>query len=59
MQVVDLLYNAYNRDDSEVYGIEKAIEAGYDEIYIDAENEVTTNYTINFYAAVKDAFGNY
>ena len=32
-ELVDLLYNAYNRDDSEVFGIEKAIDAGYNEIY--------------------------
>lgn len=37
-ELVELLYNAYNRDDSEIFGIEKAIEAGYDEIYVDSEN---------------------
>lgn len=31
--LVDLLYVAYNRDDAEVYGVDKAIEAGYDELY--------------------------
>lgn len=31
--LVDLLYVAYNRDDSEVYGIDKAIKARYDELY--------------------------
>ena len=39
-ELVELLYNAYNRDDSEVFGVEKALEAGYDEIYIDAENVI-------------------
>lgn len=31
--LADLLYVAYNRDDAEVYGVEKAIQAGYDELY--------------------------
>lgn len=39
-ELVDLLYNAYNRDDSEVFGIEKAIDAGYNEIYIDAQSSI-------------------
>ena len=38
--LVELLYNAYNRDDSEVFGIGKAIEAGYNEIYIDSQNVI-------------------
>jgi len=37
-ELVELLYNAYNRDDSEVFGIEKAIEAGYDEIYVESQS---------------------
>ena len=32
-ELVELLYVAYNRDDSEIFGIEKATEAGYDELY--------------------------
>lgn len=32
-ELVELLYVAYNRDESEVYGIEKAIRAGYTELY--------------------------
>lgn len=31
--LVDLLYVAYNRDDAEVYGLDKALQAGYDELY--------------------------
>lgn len=31
--LLELLYVAYNRDDSEVFGIEKAVQAGYDELY--------------------------
>ena len=32
-ELVDLLYVAYNRDDAETYGIDKAIKAGFDELY--------------------------
>ena len=32
-ELLDLLYVAYNREDSEVYGQEKAMQAGYDELY--------------------------
>jgi len=32
-ELVDLLYTAYNRDESEVYGLKKAIDAEYDEMY--------------------------
>ena len=32
-ELADLLYVAYNREDSEVYGIDKAIRAGYTELY--------------------------
>lgn len=32
-ELVDLLYVAYNRDEAEVYGIGKAIAAGYEEMY--------------------------
>ena len=32
-ELVDLLYVAYNRDDAENYGVDKAIQAGYDELY--------------------------
>lgn len=39
-ELVDLLYNAYNRDDSEMFGIDKAIEAGYNEIYIDSQSAI-------------------
>lgn len=33
LELVDLLYVAYNRDDAEVFGIDKAIQAGFDELY--------------------------
>ena len=32
-ELVDLLYVAYNRDEAERFGIEKAMLAGYDELY--------------------------
>lgn len=32
-ELVELLYVAYNRDESEVFGIEKALKSGYDELY--------------------------
>ena len=32
-ELAELLYIAYNRDESEVYYLEKAIKAGYDELY--------------------------
>lgn len=31
--LADLLYVAYNRDEAEVYGIDKALRAGFDELY--------------------------
>ncbi len=39
-QLVDLLYVAYNRDDQEIYGVDKAIEAGYNELYSTAQDVV-------------------
>ena len=38
--LVDLLYNAYNRDESETFGIEKAIEAGYNELYVQSKDVI-------------------
>lgn len=35
-ELADLLYVAYNRDASEVYGVDKAIRAGYDSLYVAA-----------------------
>ena len=37
-ELVDLLYTAYNRDEAEVYGIDKARKAGYDELFSTAPN---------------------
>lgn len=35
-ELADLLYVAYNRDSSEVMGVDKAIKAGYDALYVTA-----------------------
>ncbi len=35
-EVVDLLYMAYNRDEAEVFSLERALRAGYDELYTTA-----------------------
>lgn len=32
-ELIDLLYVAYNRDEQEVFGTERAMQAGYDELY--------------------------
>ena len=32
-ELVELLYVAYNRDEQETYGLDKALQAGYDELY--------------------------
>lgn len=32
-ELVDLLYVAYNRDEQETFGVDKALRAGYDELY--------------------------
>lgn len=39
-ELVELLYMAYNRDEAEVYGIDKALKAGYDEVYTTAQDVV-------------------
>lgn len=40
IELADLLYVAYNRDASEVYGIDKAIRAGYDSLYMTAPDVI-------------------
>ncbi len=39
-ELADLLYVAYNRDESETYGIDKALRAGYTELYSTAQDIV-------------------
>lgn len=36
IELSELLYVAYNRDDSDVFGIESAVAAGYDSLYVTA-----------------------
>lgn len=40
-ELADLLYVAYNRDSSEVYGVDKAIKAGYDALYTTAPDVIS------------------
>ena len=37
-ELVELLYVAYNRDESEIFGIDKAMMAGYEELYSTSED---------------------
>lgn len=37
-ELANLLYMAYNRDEAEMYDLEKAINSGFDEMYITAPN---------------------
>lgn len=37
-ELAELLYIAYNRDEAEVYDLDKALNAGYDELYSTAQN---------------------
>lgn len=39
-ELVDLLYVAYNRDESETFGLDKALKAGYDELYTTAPDVI-------------------
>lgn len=39
-ELVELMYIAYNRDEAEVYELEKALNAGFDEIYSTAPNVI-------------------
>ncbi len=36
MELADLLYTAYNRDEAEIYDLKKAINSGYDNLYTTA-----------------------
>ena len=40
VELADLLYVAYNRDASEIYGVDKAIRAGYDALYTTAPDVI-------------------
>ena len=41
IQLTELLYVAYNRDESEVYDLEKVLNAGYEELYSTAPDVFT------------------
>lgn len=40
VELAELLYVSYNRDDAEIYGIDKAIRAGYDALYSTAPDVI-------------------
>lgn len=37
-EIAELLYKAYNRDESEIYDLRKALNSGFDEMYVTAPN---------------------
>ncbi len=39
-ELVELLYYSYNREQAEVYGLDKAIKAGYEELYSTAQDVI-------------------
>ena len=39
-ELADLLYVAYNRDSAEIFGVDKAIKAGYDSLYTTAPDVI-------------------
>lgn len=41
VELADLLYVAYNRDASEIYGVDKAIRSGYDSLYTTAPDVIS------------------
>ena len=54
--LVDLLYVAYNRDNAEIYGVDKAIQAGYDELYSTAPDVLDKKMTAIDNQIEKEAF---
>ncbi len=54
--LVDLLYVAYNRDDAEVYGVDKAMKAGYDELYSTAPDVIDKKMKVLDEQIEKEAF---
>ena len=38
IEIADLLYSAYNRDEAETYDLQKAIDSGYDSLYTTAQD---------------------
>ena len=39
-ELADLLYSAYNRDEAEIYDLNKAIDSGYDSLYTTSEDVI-------------------
>ncbi len=39
-ELADLLYSAYNRDDAELYDLNKAIDSGYDSLYTTSQDVI-------------------
>jgi len=37
-ELVDLLYNAYNKDEAECYGVNRALLGGFDELYVTSQD---------------------
>ena len=54
--LVDLLYVAYNRDNAEIYGVDKAIRAGYDELYSTAPDVLDKKMVAIDHQIEKEAF---
>ncbi len=54
--LVDLLYVAYNRDDAEIFGIDKAMQAGYDELYSTAPDILDKKMNVLNQKIEKEAF---
>ena len=42
-ELAELLYIAYNRDEAEVFGLDRALAAGYDELYSTAPEVIEKN----------------
>ena len=53
---MDLLYVAYNRDEAEVYGVDKAMKAGYDELYSTAPDVIDKKMKVLDEQIEKEAF---
>lgn len=54
--LIDLLYNAYNRDESDILGIQKEINAGYEELYSTSPNIIERKIKILDQKISDDAF---
>ncbi len=40
IELSELLYVAYNRDDSDIFGMDKAMQAGYDDLYVTSKKVI-------------------